>query len=113
MSTQTGFLDTPAEPETEPRVRRDKSVITRRDLVHSIIACHRVEDEIWRRLREADCTEQTPAARIHAALAFECADAPAWCERDAWQRMVRAFREWSGIFGTLQLYATLRQKRDK
>jgi len=83
--------------------------ISSRDLSHSLKACHRVEDELWRRL---GCDEWSSAARIHAALESVGAP-PAWCEASAWERIARSMREWTTIFGGLELYWSLRRKRDE
>ena len=108
MSTQSTMLDVAAPAE---RVRTTKDVIRRKDLAHSIIDCHRIEDAIWRELRDQGCDEQSTALQIDQAL--EQIDCPAWCEPDAWERIAESFRTWSTTFGNLVLFWTLRRKRDE
>jgi hypothetical protein len=98
---------------TRKQRQADTGTIARRDLAHAITACYRIEDEIWRRIRLVGCTESTKATPLQAALVSECATRPEWCEQEAWDRMVQAFREWSTAFGTLQRFVTLRRKRDE
>jgi len=83
--------------------------ITLRDLSHSLKACHRCEDELWRRL---DLDERSSASHVSAALDGVGAP-PAWCSREAWERIADSMREWVVIFGNLELYWSLRRKRDE
>jgi len=83
--------------------------ITLRDLSHSLKACHRVEDELWRRL---ELRERSSAAQVAAALAAY-SDPPAWCSQEAWERIAASMREWARTFGNLDLYWSLRRKRDE
>ncbi len=113
MSLQTGFFDSPIEPEPEQSVRREKGDVSRRSLPRSILDCYRIEDEVWCRLRAANCSEQSDAVTIRAALLPEYTSPPQWCELAAWQRICRSFRDWAHIFGNLELFVDLRRRRDE
>jgi hypothetical protein len=109
---QAAFFVPPAESDDAPPAHKEKGVITRADLSRSLAACHRVEDEIWSRLRGAGCKPTSSTALVRSYLATTCAIPPAWCEVAAWDRMVRSFRDWSHIFGDLDLFLSLRHRRD-
>ncbi len=113
MSLQTGFFGPSVESEPEQSVRREKGDVSRRSLPRSILDCYRVEDEVWRRLRGADCSEQSDAETIRAALLSEYTNPPPWCELAAWQRICRSFRDWARTFGNLELFVDLRRRRDE
>jgi len=83
--------------------------ISLRDLSHSLKACHRCEDELWRQL---SCDERSSASRVCAAL-DSVGDPPAWCSQEAWERIADNMREWAQVFGNLELYWQLRRKRDE
>lgn len=108
MSTQFDLFDAPvASPE--PHAAKNK-IIRRRDLSHSIIDCHRIEDALWSELTRLGCNEQSKALQIDQAL--EQIECPLWCEREAWDRIAESYRTWVTIFGNLQLFWQLRRKRD-
>jgi hypothetical protein len=112
MSTQDRMFDAPADADPAITVRR-KGVIRRSDLRDSYRDCHVVEDAWWRRLDDHGITEDSSAAKVCAALALELADPPSGIEQDAWERIAQSYREWSTIFGNLQLFWQLRRKRDE
>ena len=108
MTAQSTMLDV-AAPAERTRAAKD-GIIRRKDLSHSIIDCHKLEDAIWCGLRDQGCDEQSNALQIDQALdQLAC---PAWCEPAAWDRIAESFRTWSTIFGNLQLFWQLRRKRD-
>lgn len=87
--------------------------ISERDLCHSIKACHRIEDAIWRRLWRLDCTEASNSDAVAGALFVISGECPEWCDQAAWNAISDSFLRWSTIFGNLQLFAELRRKRDE
>lgn len=87
--------------------------ISERDLCHSIKACHRIEDALWRRLYQLGCTESSDAGAVAVAIAGARRECPEWCERPAWDAIVESFLRWSGVFGNLRLFVALRRKRDE
>lgn len=110
MTTQYDLFDQAVEQKETERPAKDK-VIRSKDLAHSIIDCHRIEDAIWRELRDQGCDEHSKALQIDQALdQIEC---PAWCEHTAWERIAESYRTWSTIFGNLILFWQLRRKRDE
>lgn len=111
MSTAQSTLFDAPEVEEET-ARPERGLITRRALNRSILACYRVEDEIWQRLHAAGCSDQSDAEAIRAALLPEYTRPPEWCELAAWQRICRSFRDWSQTFGNLRRFVELRRKRD-
>lgn len=111
MSTQYDLFDRAVEQTIETQRATKNKVIRRKDLSHSIIDCHKIEDAIWRELTDQGCDEQSKALQIDQALdRLHC---PAWCEREAWDRIAETFRSWSTIFGNLVLFWQLRRKRDE
>lgn len=102
--------ETIEQADTPERASKAKT-ISRRDLVRSKEACWRIEDEIWKRLRESGCTLQSSAQRVRNGLRFECADPPKWCELDAWQRMQARMLAWAQTFGNLELFFDLRNRK--
>lgn len=114
IDTQEVFFDTPAAPEkTKKGTGADAELIKRSDLTRSRAACHRVENEIWQRLTQVGCTDQTNAARLLSAMAATCETPPEWCTVAAWERMLRSIAEWVRTFGTMELFWELRRKRDE
>ena len=108
MTAQSTMLDV-AAPAERMRAAKD-GIIRRKDLAHSIIDCHRIEDAIWRELRDQGCDEQSNALQIDQALMqISC---PPWCEQAAWDRIAESFRTWSTTFGNLVLFWQLRRKRE-
>jgi hypothetical protein len=108
MSAQSTLFDV-AVPTERTRTAKD-GTIRRKGLSHSIIDCHKIEDAIWRELTEQGCDEHSKALQIdHALDQIPC---PPWCELAAWERIAQSYREWSTIFGNLQLFWQLRRKRD-
>lgn len=109
MTAQSTIFEV-AAPAERTRTAKD-GIIRRKDLAHSIIDCHRIEDAIWRDLRDQGCDEQSNAIAIDTALdQLLC---PPWCEREAWDRIAESFRTWSTTFGNLVLFWSLRRKRDE
>lgn len=109
MKQQFDMFAAPVEQEA-PRTAKH-GIICRKDLSHSIIDCHRIEDAIWRELTDQGCDEETKALQIDQALdQIHC---PAWCEQAAWERIAESFRTWSTTFGNLVLFWQLRRKRDE
>lgn len=101
------------DDDTPERAKRAK-MITTADLRRSIYKCWRVEDEIWRRLAASGATTASSAQRIKNGLRFECGDdAPKWCEVEAWHAMQASMLRWAEIFGSLQLYFDLRNRKVK
>lgn len=109
MTTQSTMLDV-AAPVERTRTAKD-GIIRRKDLSHSIIDCHKIEDALWNDLRDQGCDEQSKALQIDQSL--EQIPCPAWCEQEAWERIAQSYREWVTIFGNLQLFWQLRRKRDE
>lgn len=87
--------------------------IHRKDLTRSIVACHRIEDAIWRKLTAMGCDERSSTTVIHAALVDVRRDCPTWCEQEAWGRIADSFATWAATFDSLQLFWRLRRKRDE
>jgi hypothetical protein len=108
MSAQSTLFDV-AAPAERTRAVKD-GTIRRKDLSHSIIDCHRIEDAIWKELIDLGCDEHSKALQIDQALML--IPCPIWCELEAWNRIAETFRTWSTIFGNLQLFWQLRWKRD-
>jgi hypothetical protein len=109
MNAQFDMFDAPVATVEAPRTAKNK-VIRRKDLSHSIIDCHRIEDALWSELTQLGCDEYSKALQIDQALMqIEC---PPWCELEAWDRIAETFRTWSTTFGNLQLFWQLRWKRD-
>lgn len=108
MTTQDRMFDAPVELDAPLRSAKD-GIIRCADLIHSIVACHRVEDAIWQRL---NLEANNRKAEVLAALDSLGAP-PVWCEREAWERIANSMRSWSIIFGNLELYWQLRRKRDE
>lgn len=74
--------------------------ISATQLSRSLVSCHRIEDAI--------------AARLGDSMSFDTLGAPpAWCSVEAWECIIQSMREWSTIFGGLDLYWSLRRKRDE
>lgn len=87
--------------------------ITRDQLAHSLKLCHRIEDAAWREFVALGATERTSAIEIRfMAVAVGNETAPAWCEQDAWVRIVDSFVAWSICHGNLQIFWSLRRKKD-
>lgn len=108
MTNQSTLFDV-AAPVERTRTAKD-GIIRRKDLAHSIIDCHRIEDAIWNELRDQGCDESSNAIAIDQALdQIHC---PPWCEQAAWDRIAESFRTWSTIFGNAQLFWQLRRKRE-
>ena len=108
MTAQSTIFEV-AAPTERTRAAKD-GIIRRKDLSHSIIDCHKLEDAIWRELRDQGCDEQSNAREMEEALMWiHCT---AWCEPDAWDRIAESFRTWSTTFGNLVLFWQLRRKRD-
>jgi hypothetical protein len=112
VSSQFDMFDAPVEQEAAERSTKDK-VIRRKNLIHSIIDCHRVEDAWWQRLQAHGIKESSSPAKVCTALALELADPPVGIEAAAWERIAESYRTWSTIFGDLQLFWQLRRKRDE
>jgi hypothetical protein len=111
MSTQYDLFDQAVEQAVETQRAAKNKVIRRKDLSHSIIDCHRIEDAQWSELTKQGCDEHSKALHIDQALMqIVC---PPWCEQEAWDRIAETFRTWSAIFGNLQLFWQLRRKRDE
>lgn len=109
MSTQYDLFDAPAAV-TSVIAPKQKGIVRRKDLNHSIIDCHRIEDALWRELHDLGCDEQSKAHQVgHALDQIAC---PTWCEQAAWDRIAESYRTWSTIFGNLELFRQLRHKRD-
>lgn len=87
--------------------------ISERDLCHSIKACHRIEDALWRRLYQLDCTVESDSDAVASALFVASSECPEWCEQGAWNAISDSFLRWSTMFGNLRLFAELRRKRDE
>lgn len=79
------------------------------DLVHSLKACHRVEDEIWKRLGLETSSRK---AEVLAAL-DRLGSPPSWCSVEAWERIAASMRSWAIVCGDMRLYWSLRWKREK
>ena len=95
--------------EVEHRRSGKETFITRADLLHSIVDCHRVEDEIWKRLKlEASARKADVLAALDAL-----GPPPSWCSPDAWERIAASMRSWANVGGTMKLYWQLRWKREK
>lgn len=95
--------------EEHARRTPKSSAITCNDLLHSIIACHKVEEAMWQRL---NLEAGSSTAEVRAAL-DRLGSPPTWCTPDAWQRIAKSMRDWATTFGNLQLYWQLRWKQDK
>jgi hypothetical protein len=87
--------------------------ITCNDLAHSLKACYRVEDAIWRQLQTRHCDERSRAADIWSELILVREHCPGWCDIEAWGRMIGVFGTWAGTCGDLQLFWRLRRKRSE
>lgn len=112
-SAQSAFFVEPADQETDDKPAKGKrDVITMRDLSRSLVACHRIEDELWKRLRADGCTPASSAAKVANCLRYGCAEPPSWCEKQAWERIKQSMLGWARIFGSLQLHTDLRNKKD-
>lgn len=81
------------------------------DLAHSLKACYRVEDAIWRQLQARHCTERSRPGDIWSELVAVRERCPDWCDIEAWDRIIGMFGSWAGTFGDLQLFWRLRRKR--
>jgi hypothetical protein len=109
MSSQDHMFDAPVQMEA-PRTAK-RGIIRRKDLSHSIIDCHRIEDALWSELTRMGCDVHAKALQVDQALMeIPC---PAWCEQEAWDRIAESYRAWSSIFGDLRLFWQLRRKRDE
>lgn len=108
MSAQFDMFDAPAAAPARPR---KDGVIRRKDLAHSIIDCHKIEDALWSELTQLGCDEHSKALEIDQALML--IPCPAWCEGEAWDRIAESYRTWSTIFGNLVLFWQQRRKRDE
>ena len=109
MTAQSTLFDVTA-PVERTRTAKD-DIIRRKDLRHSIIDCHTIEDALWRALTELGCNEHSKALQIDQAL--DQIPCPPWCELAAWERIAEAYREWVTIFGNLVLFWQLRRKREE
>lgn len=112
-STQYDLFDQAVEQVVETQRATKSKVIRRKDLSHSIIDCHAVEDAWRRRLYDHGIDEHSSPAKVCAALALELSDPPSGIEQEAWERIAQSYREWVTIFGNLQLFWQLRRKRDE
>lgn len=81
-------------------------------LAHSLGAGHRVEDALWRILRDMGCLEQSGAAVIKHAMADARQDCPPWCEVPAWNLMADVIERWAVAHGSLEVFWKLRRKKE-
>lgn len=88
-----------------------KGPISCNDLAHSLIACYRVEDAIWRLLQAASLSERSSAVTIQLALDEIRPACPDWCTPAAWECIADMFARWSETFNSLELFWKLRRKR--
>jgi hypothetical protein len=84
-----------------------------KDLPRSLGACYRIEDAIWRQLRDDGCSERSSAVTIRLAIEDVRPRCPGWCEPKAWERIADMFVTWSEAFNSLELFWRLRRKRDE
>lgn len=106
MNTQYDLFDRAIE---ERRQQQKRDVITCERLTHSIVDCHRVEDEMWNRL---GCEASSRKVQVLAAL-DRLGPPPAWCAQEAWERIAASMRSWASACGDMKLYWQLRWKREK
>lgn len=108
MTTQDRMFDAPTEVEGLRRPGKN-DIISRADLLHSIVACHRVEDEMWKRL---NLETSSRTAEVLAAL-DRLGPPPSWCSAEAWERIATSMRSWATACGNMKLYWSLRWRREK
>lgn len=77
-------------------------------LPRSYVACHRIEDELLRRIRPLTVSSHG----IHDSLEAQRSDPPAWCKAKAWERILGMMQGWTRAFGNLDMWWQLRQKED-
>ena len=94
-------------------MKKAQQPIRRTDLTRSIVACHRIEDAMWREIAALGCDERSSAADIQQALTNIGPRCPSWCEQKAWDRIAEMFATWSTTCGSLHLFWRLRRKRDE
>jgi hypothetical protein len=82
-----------------------------KDLTRSLTACYRIEDAIWRLLRDEQCSERSSAVTIRLAIEDIRQRCPAWCEPKAWERIADMFSSWATATNSLELFWKLRRKQ--
>lgn len=110
VTEQDHMFDAPVATAPAPK---QKGIIRRKDLSHSIIDCHRIEDAWWQRLQTHGIDEASSPAKVCTAIALELAEPPSGIEQAAWERIAESYRTWATIFGNLVLFWQLRHMRDE
>lgn len=89
------------------RMPNARAYVAYDDLRRSLTACHRVEDELLRRIHPLTVDSK----ELRRALNAQRDRAPEWCEVKAWNRMIDSMTGWILTYGDLRRWQELRQMK--